>query len=105
MIALVLFLTIDLPQANNVGNIVGCSATTAAALQLPRPSPQAGFWLEMVGALALALSGVALATLNPEQLRAIRPRWLGGPKVREAANAAATAREPTPRRAGDDGGR
>jgi hypothetical protein len=77
VIALILFLTIDLPQANNVGNI-SSSCDIAGAFDFAKAEPQAGFWLEMVGALALALSGVALGTLNPEQLRAIRPSWLGG---------------------------
>jgi hypothetical protein len=79
VIALVLFLTIDLPQANNVGNI-STSCDLAGSFDFAKAEPQAGFWLEMVGALALALSGVALGTLNPEQLRAIRPKWLGGGK-------------------------
>jgi hypothetical protein len=79
VIALILFLTIDLPQANNVGNI-SSSCDIAGAFDFAKAEPQAGFWLEMVGALALALSGVALGTLNPEQLRAIRPNWLGGRK-------------------------
>ena len=35
--------------------------------------PQGGFWLEMVGALALAVTGIALATLTPEQLAAPAP--------------------------------
>ena len=73
VIALVLFLTIDLPQANNVGNI-SSSCDLGASFNLAKAEPQAGFWLEMVGALALA-------TLTPEQLRAIRPSWLGGPKA------------------------
>jgi hypothetical protein len=80
VIALILFLTIDLPHANNTGTLAGCSATTNNAFFDAKAEPQAGFWLEMVGALALALSGVALGTLNPEQLRAIRPAWLGGRK-------------------------
>jgi len=80
VIALILFLTIDLPHANNTGTLAGCSASTTGSFFEAKAIPQAGFWLEMVGALALALSGVALGTLNPEQLRAIRPRWLGGRK-------------------------
>jgi hypothetical protein len=79
VIALILFLTIDLPQANNVGNI-SSSCDLAGAFDFAKAEPQAGFWLEMVGALALALSGVALGTLNPDQLRTIRPTWLGGKK-------------------------
>ena len=83
VIALILFLTIDLPHANNAGTLAGCSPETEDAFFDAKAVPQAGFWLEMVGALALALSGVALATLNPEQLRTIRPRWLGGSKRTE----------------------
>jgi hypothetical protein len=87
VIALILFLTIDLPHANNTGTLGGCSASTTGQFFEAKAVPQAGFWLEMVGALALALSGVALATLNPEQLRTIRPGWLGdsgrGPAERE----------------------
>lgn len=78
VIALILFLTIDLPHANNTGTLEGCSPSTNFQFISATAEPQAGFWLEMVGALALALSGVALGTLNPEQLRAIRPGWLGG---------------------------
>ncbi|MET0957634.1 MAG: hypothetical protein ABWZ18_03905, partial [Solirubrobacterales bacterium] len=32
-----------------------------------------GFYLELVGALALAVTGIALATLTPVQLGALRP--------------------------------
>lgn len=78
VIALILFLTIDLPHANNTGTLAGCSPSTDFQFISATAEPQAGFWLEMVGALALALSGVALGTLNPDQLRAIRPGWLGG---------------------------
>jgi hypothetical protein len=81
--ALILFLTIDLPHANNTGTLGACSATAAVNFFDAKAQPEAGFWLEMVGALALALSGVALATLSPQQLRSIRPRWLGGPKEDE----------------------
>ncbi len=94
VIALILFLTIDLPHANNTGTLAGCSATTSGAFFDAKAEPQAGFWLEMVGALALALSGVALATLNPQQLRAIRPRWLGRSKRDEKPPAKATATAP-----------
>jgi hypothetical protein len=68
-IALLIFLLTDLPDAGQVGT-----------LDDPRQSffdaeavPQAGFWLELVGALSLAISGAALATLSPEQLAALRP--------------------------------
>jgi len=102
VIALILFLTIDLPQANNVGNI-SSSCDVAASFNFAKAEPQAGFWLEMVGALALALSGVALATLNPEQLRAIRPAWLGGPKAEgRPGESAEHGGEPEAARSRDD---
>jgi len=77
-LALLLFLVVDLPKANDVGTLAGCSPTTVVQSVEAKAVPQAGFWLEMVGALALALSGTALAALSSEQLRALRPRWLGG---------------------------
>jgi hypothetical protein len=95
VIALILFLTIDLPHANNTGTLAGCSPGTEDAFFDAKAVPQAGFWLEMVGALALALSGVALATLNPEQLRAIRPRWLGGSAKAERAESKPDGLGPT----------
>ena len=59
--------------------------------------PQAGFWLEMAGAVALALSGAALATLTPDQLATLRPGRLRGPKDgRPAAAAASTTPLPNP---------
>jgi hypothetical protein len=78
LLALLLFLIIDLPHAGNSGTLAGCSATTNGQFFEAKANPQAGFWLEMVGALALALSGVALATFSAEQLASLRPRWLEG---------------------------
>jgi hypothetical protein len=89
VLALLLFLTIDLPDANNVGTI-SSSCDLAGSGFDAKAIPQAGFWLEMVGALALALSGVALGTLNPEQLRAIRPGWLGGKQPDDDGRSRAT---------------
>ena len=76
VIALLLFLIVDVPHANNVGS-VSSTCDLVAADATATAIPQAGFWLELVGALGLAVSSIALATLSPEQLRAIRPRWLG----------------------------
>jgi hypothetical protein len=69
-IALLLFLTIDLPDANSVGayNTFGDFLPEAKAV------PQAGFWLCLIGSLSLTISGLALATLSPERLSALRPR-------------------------------
>ena len=75
-LALLLFLIIDLPDAGNVGTLGGCSPTTNGAFLEATADPQAGFWLELVGSLALALSGAALATFSTEQLEALRPKWL-----------------------------
>jgi hypothetical protein len=82
-LALLLFLIVDLPKANNVGSI-SASCDLADRGFEARAQPQAGFWLELVGALGLTLSGAALATLNAEQLRALRPRWLGGGRAPKA---------------------
>ena len=61
--ALLIFLLIDLPDAGKVGAISDVNLTEAKA------EPATGFWLELAGALVLAVCGGALATLNPEQLR------------------------------------
>jgi hypothetical protein len=69
VIALLVFLLVDLPDANAVGTLDDARQSFFDAEAVP----QGGFWLEMVGALALAVSGLALATLTPEQLAALRP--------------------------------
>ncbi len=68
-IALLVFLLIDLPDAGQVGTLDDARQSFLNAETVP----QAGFWLEMVGALTLAISGVALATLDEDQLTALRP--------------------------------
>jgi hypothetical protein len=60
--ALLIFLLIDLPDAGKVGTISNFTQAKA--------NPQTGFWLELAGALVLAICGGALATLNPDQLQA-----------------------------------
>jgi hypothetical protein len=112
LLALLLFLIIDLPKVNNVGTLEGCSATTTSAFLEAKALPRAGFWLEMVGALALALSGAALATLSREQLAGLRPRSPAPPGRRSrdrpgakrqrvsapSADAPAAAHDPPPTR-------
>ena len=105
MIGPSVFLIVDLPDANNVGTLSsdlqrGQSFFDAKAV------PQAGFWLELVGALALALTGTALATLTPisSRLRLAGPR-LGGPRRRGHAEAGrrgepASGSSPEPAEAG-----
>jgi hypothetical protein len=60
--ALLIFLLIDLPDAGRVDTIANFTEAKA--------EPATGFWLELTGALVLAICGGALATLDPDQLRA-----------------------------------
>jgi hypothetical protein len=76
-LALLMFLIVDLPKANNLGSISSACDLAGQGFDA-KAVPQAGFWLELIGALALTLSGTALATLSSAQLKALRPRWLGG---------------------------
>lgn len=74
LLGLLLFLIVDLPDANNIGTLgSSCSSIPSQSFFDAKAVPQAGFWLEMVGALALALSGAALATLSRDQLATLRP--------------------------------
>jgi hypothetical protein len=67
--ALLVFLLSDLPDANAVGTLDDARNSFFDAEAVP----QEGFFLEMLGALALAIGGVALATMSEDQLRALRP--------------------------------
>jgi hypothetical protein len=71
VIALLIFLLVDVPDAGNVGTLDDARQTFSTAEAVP----QSGFWLQLIGALGLAISGTALATLTPEQLAGLR-----GPK-------------------------
>jgi hypothetical protein len=75
--ALLLFLIVDLPDANSVGTL-GDTCTSLPSQFDAKAVPQTGFWLEMAAAVALTFSGAILATLTPDQLATLRPRWLGG---------------------------
>jgi hypothetical protein len=68
--ALLVFLLADLPDANAVGTLDDARNSFFDAEAIP----QGGFFMEMLGALALAIGGVALATLSEDQLRALRPQ-------------------------------
>jgi len=61
VVALLIFLIGDLPDANKIGNLRGESFVDAKA------EPQPGFWLELVGSLVLAVCGIALATMQVGQ--------------------------------------
>ena len=79
VLSLLMFLLIDLPDAGQVGTLDDPRRSFFAAEAVP----QAGFWLELVGALALAISGIALATLNPEQLSRLVPGQRGETSIEE----------------------
>jgi hypothetical protein len=70
VIALGIFLLGDLPDAGRTGILDDPRQNFIDAEAVPRP----GFWMELVGALGLAISGAALATLTSEQLAGLRPR-------------------------------
>jgi hypothetical protein len=82
--ALILFLVIDLPDVNELGDI----EDPAFGLATAKAVPQAGFWLEAIAAVVLGLASVAYATLTPEQLQSPRRRW-------ESRRGAKKADEPT----------
>jgi hypothetical protein len=69
-VALLIFLLGDLPRAGQIGTLDDPRQSFIDAEAVP----QAGFWLELLGSLGLAVSGAALATLTPEQL-ALGDRW------------------------------
>jgi hypothetical protein len=94
LLALLLFLILDLPDANNLGTLGDSCTVSPGQFSAAKAVPQAGFWLEMASALALALSGAALATLTPDQLATLRPRRRGGP--RDAAGPQPPAATTTP---------
>jgi hypothetical protein len=76
-LSLLIVLLVDLPDVNVEGTLSEPFFTTSKA------EPASGFWLELVGTLSLALAGGALATLQPEQLRALVPAsWKGGERRR-----------------------
>lgn len=83
VVALLVFLIVDLPDAGQVGTLDDARQSFIDAEALP----QSGFWLEMLGALGLALSGGALATMSAEQLASLRGRFFrsGTPKRKAPA--------------------
>jgi hypothetical protein len=85
VIALLVFLLLDLPDANAVGTLDDARGSFFDAEAVP----QEGFFFTLISALALAVTGIGLATLAPEQLAALGPGRLRG-------NGAAKTDEPEP---------
>jgi hypothetical protein len=69
-ISLLFFLVVDLPDVGQQGSLDEPSRVFFSS----EADPSDGFWLELVGTLGLAISGAALATLRPEQLRMLGKR-------------------------------
>ncbi len=88
IVALLVFLLADLPDANATGTLdTDQSFIDAEAV------PREGFYMELLGALALTLTGVALATMTPAQLLALRP---GGRRDKERGAKAGPDPKPEP---------
>jgi len=90
--ALLLFLLIDLPDAGKVGTLDDPRQSFFEA----KADPATGFWLELSGALVLAICGGALATLDPEQLRSFRVSRRQPPRPARATNPASKSAEAAP---------
>jgi hypothetical protein len=95
VIALGIFLLGDLPDAGRTGILDDPRQSFFDAEAVPR----AGFWMLLVGALGLAISGAALATLTSEQLARLRPRGRQRPpragRARTKRDAEDAAQSPT----------
>lgn len=78
-LSLLFFLLVDLPDVGQQGTVDDPSRVFFSS----EAKPADGFWLEMIGSVALAVSGAALATLRPAQLRVL----LWGGRDREQAPA------------------
>ena len=68
-VALAIFLLIDLPDANETGTVTGEAGSYLDA----EANPAGGFYLELISALALTITGLALALLPTDQLAKLRP--------------------------------
>lgn len=81
-LSLLFFLVIDLPDVGQQGTVDDPSRVFTSS----EAKPADGFWLQMIGTVALAVSGAALATLRPDQLRMLvwgRRSRSGGPERAE----------------------
>ena len=67
--ALALFLVVDLPDVNKIGDI---EAPGGFGLASAEAVPQPGFWLEAAAAIVLGLASIAFATQSSEQRQAPR---------------------------------
>ena len=68
-VAVAIFLLVDLPDANETGTVTGEAGSYLDA----EANPAGGFYLELISALALTITGLALALLPTDQLAKLRP--------------------------------
>jgi hypothetical protein len=90
-VALAIFLLVDLPDANETGTVTGEAGSYLDA----EANPAGGFYLELISALALTITGLALALLPTDQLAKLRP----------GANAPGKGKQAAKRKSGKDAGR
>lgn len=95
-ISLLFFLVVDLPDVGQQGSLDEPSRVFFSS----EADPSGGFWLELVGTLGLAVSGAALATLRPEQLRML---GTGSEPAPEEATEDESARPAVERRTAHEG--
>ncbi len=91
VVALLVFLLLDLPDAGAVGTLDDARGSFFDAEAVP----QEGFFFTMVSALALAVTGIALATLTTEQLAALGPARLR-PRAAETESSETEAEDASP---------
>lgn len=89
VIALLIFLIGDLPDANRIGTFDDRRESFIDA----KAEPQPGFWLALIGSLLLALCGAALATLPSGQFGFVRDtlKGAGSPKGGDTATSSRKA--------------
>ena len=100
-LALLIFLISDLRVAGATGSAE--RELRSASCSTPRRSRRAASTSSSLGAVALTISGIALATLTPEQLGALRPPRRApsdGAPLGDADGAEPTAQRRTSGRAG-----
>ncbi len=85
--ALVIFLVVDLPDVNKIGDI---EAPGGFGLASAEAVPQSGFWLEAAAAIVLGLAAIAFATQPADKRQAPRRLFESRRKGRVKKSRAAT---------------
>ena len=91
VVALLIFLVGDLPDANKIGTLDDAQESFVDA----KAEPVAGFWLELVGSLVLAICGGALATMGPEKLNNLLASLRPGSAAAGSGNSGGNSDKPS----------